>query len=157
MSEDSKSTLPDLVRNEVVQDLAHRDADGKPREGVFMEIPLRGGLPEADRRGTGVDDQAGSAAAVRPPGDRARIRVQPAPSAALVNVELVAATGVLAGIAAAQCDLRCTPEELAAIRVRMGLKAEPAARPQHEQGGGREWMVVTPAGVWCGWEPDPPD
>ncbi|MFD0402483.1 hypothetical protein ACFV84_37975 [Kitasatospora sp. NPDC059811] len=38
MSEDSKSTLPDFVRNEVVRDLKHRDADGKPREGVFMEI-----------------------------------------------------------------------------------------------------------------------
>ncbi|MFJ7280160.1 hypothetical protein [Kitasatospora sp. NPDC098663] len=74
-----------------------------------------------------------------------------------MTVELVAGTGVLAGISAAQCDLRRIPEELAAIRVRMGLKAAPAARSQREQGGGREWTVVTPAGVWCGWEPDPPD
>ncbi|MFD7598482.1 hypothetical protein ACFV6D_36320 [Kitasatospora sp. NPDC059812] len=74
-----------------------------------------------------------------------------------MTVELVAATGVLAGIAAAQRPLRCTPEGLAAIRVRMGLKAELVARPQRAPGGGREWMAVTPAGVWCGWEPDPPD
>ncbi|MFD7598483.1 hypothetical protein ACFV6D_36325 [Kitasatospora sp. NPDC059812] len=38
MFEDPKSALPDFVRNEVVQDLKHRDADGKPKEGVFMEI-----------------------------------------------------------------------------------------------------------------------
>ncbi|MFJ2192989.1 hypothetical protein ACIOJE_34455 [Kitasatospora sp. NPDC087861] len=51
MSEDPKSVLPDLVPNEVVRDLKHRDADGRPREGVFMEIlcgaaflrPLGGG------------------------------------------------------------------------------------------------------------------
>ncbi|MER8101658.1 hypothetical protein [Kitasatospora sp. NPDC094016] len=74
-----------------------------------------------------------------------------------MTVELVVATAALAGSAAAQRPLRWTPEELAAIRLRMGLKAAPVARPQREQGGGREWTVVTPAGVWCGWEPDSPD
>ncbi|MFJ7277258.1 hypothetical protein [Kitasatospora sp. NPDC098663] len=51
MSEDPKSVLPDFVRNEVVRDLKHRDDDGRPKEGVFMEIlcgaaflrPLGGG------------------------------------------------------------------------------------------------------------------
>ncbi|MFJ5066511.1 hypothetical protein ACIQC7_08855 [Kitasatospora sp. NPDC088556] len=53
MSEDPKSVsvLVSLVRHEVVRDLGHRDDDGEPREGVFVEIlcgaaflrPLGGG------------------------------------------------------------------------------------------------------------------
>ncbi|MDH6705423.1 hypothetical protein P3T27_002133 [Kitasatospora sp. MAA19] len=51
MSEDPESVLSNLVPHEVVRDLKHRDADGKPREGAFVEIlcgaaflrPLGGG------------------------------------------------------------------------------------------------------------------